>query len=243
MEILRIISPNNEPIPVDYAIYPSLLDAYLRYKRNDDDETFDSLFDKINKVKSDQTEFQQKGSEFEGLVNDAIDGKPLTIAADPLYYATEHFQFKIEIVEELKRKLMHATEKQKYMEVVIHTHLGNVKLYGIVDYDFPNMVVDLKGTENYKCNKYEKSTQHPIYSLIRHLNGRPIEAFKYRASNYDKVFQETYIPTENMFTKLMLTVFEFINFINHFKPNITDEKIFGGKTGSIKATIEVPEVR
>lgn len=243
MEILKVVSQNNEPIPVDYAIYPSLLDAYLRYKKNDDDETFDSLFDKINKVRSDQTEFQQKGSEFEGLVNDAINKDPLTIAVDDRHYATEHFNFKIEIIEKLKRKLIHATEKQKYMEVIIHTHMGNIKLYGIVDYDFPDMIVDLKGTENYKCNKYEDSTQHPVYSLIRHLNGRPIKGFKYLVSDYDKVFQETYIPSDNMFIKLILTIFEFINFINHFKLNITDEKIFGGKKESVTAPVEVSEIR
>jgi len=241
MEFLKVISTDNNPVPIDYAIYPSLLDAYLRYKKNDDDETFDSLFDKINKVKTEQTEAQLKGVEFEMAINSKLKG--LSLLQDNDSYITGDFTFKIDLIDKIVERLQFSTSMQKYMEVIIHTHVGNIKLYGIVDYDFPEMITDLKTTSNYKCNKYEDNTQHSIYSLIRKLKGKPLKAFKYLVTDFEKVYQETYIPTDNMFNKLMLTIFEFINFINHFKTNITDEKIFGSETRSIKSTIALPEVR
>lgn len=230
MEILPVISTDGSSIPISYAIYPSLLDAFLRYKKHDDDETFDSLLDRINKTKHEQTESQLKGVEFESTINEELAVQKLGFV-DSMYQRKEGLinGFKIETVDELVRRLMHNTGAQKYMEVIIHTHLGNIKLYGIVDYEFPDMIVDLKGTDNYKCNKYKDSTQHPVYSLIRHLKGTPIKQFKYLVSDYENVFQETYIPSQNMYDKLMLIIFEFIAFIERYKANITDMKVFGGR--------------
>jgi hypothetical protein len=219
-------------IKVDYAIYPSLLDAYLRFKRKDDDETFASVFDKINKVQSEQTEHQTKGIEFEALVNDVIgqlnSKVHLTIIEEDDHYITNNFKFKVDVVDKIANKLRFATSQQEYMEAIIPSHVGNIKLYGIVDYDYPEMIADLKTTSNYKCNKYKDNAQHGTYSLIRELNKKPIKGFKYLVSDFDKVYQETYIPTKNMHEKLMFTVFEFISFIEYFKNYITDTKIFGG---------------
>lgn len=221
-----------ESVKVDYAIYPSLLDAYLRFKRRDDDETFTSLFDKINKVAQiEHTEHQAMGIEFEHCVNDVIDGFKCAGLTDPViednHYITNNFKFKVDVVDKIANRLSRAIKKQEYMEAIIPTHLGNIKLYGIADYSFPEMLTDLKTTSYYKCNKYKDNTQHSTYSLIREVNGNPIKAFKYLATDFDKVYQETYIPNEVMHQKLMFTIFEFISFIEYFKKRITDVKIFG----------------
>jgi hypothetical protein len=218
---------------INYAIYPSVLDAYLRFKRKDDDETFQGVFNKINHVKTEQTEQQAMGEEFEGCVNDMITciktgGYSLTLHKDG-YYLTKNFKFKADLVEKIASKLEHVSKKQEYMEAIIPSHLGNIKLYGISDYTFPEMITDLKTTSNYKCNKYRDHAQHPCYSMIRELNGNPLKAFKYLVSDFDKAYQETYIPTPVMHQKLMFNIFEFINFIEYFKKYITDTKIFGGK--------------
>ena len=184
MDILKVVSTDNAPITVDYAIYPSLLDAYLRYKRNDDDETFDSLFEKINKIKTEQSDAQLKGVEFEMAINSKLKG--LSLLREDDLYKTGDFAFKVDLIDKIAERLQSATSMQKYMEVIIHTHVGNIKLYGIVDYDFPEMITDLKTTSNYKCNKYEDNTQHPIYSLIRKLNAKPLKAFKYLVTDFEK---------------------------------------------------------
>lgn len=218
---------------VNYAIYPSVLDAYLRFKRKDDDETFQGVFNKINHVKTEQTEQQLMGVEFEQCVNDMITSlqtAEYSLTLDNAgNYITKNFKFKAQIIDKIASKLQHVVKKQEYMEAIIPSHVGNIKLYGIADYSFPEMITDLKTTSNYKCNKYKDHTQHPSYSLIRELNGNPLKAFKYLVSDFDKAYQETYIPTPMMHQKLMVNIFEFINFIEYFKNYITDTKIFGGQ--------------
>jgi hypothetical protein len=209
---------------MEYSIYPSLLDAYLRFKRHDDEETFQSLFDKINRVETEKTEAQLRGVEFEQLINKVIDGNECSFLND--HYLTDNFRFNIELVKAIANKLSGAIQRQEYMEAIMKTHAGKIRLYGIADFSFPEMLADLKGTSNYKYCKYKDNTQHPTYSLIKKLNGSPIKAFKYVASDFDKMFIETYIPSENMHDKLMITVFEFIRFIEHFRKHITNDKIF-----------------
>jgi len=237
MEILAAISPDGKEVPFDYAITPTLLNAYLRFKDADDDETFESLINKINGVKGESVDAILKGIAFENTINDLIDGNKdrIDVSDDNQHFIVnwkgddeERLLLNAPLVNGIAERLKFNTGKQKYMEAIIHTHVGNIKLYGIVDYDYPEMVVDLKGTDKYKCGKYEDNTQHPVYSLIRKLNDRPIKAFKYLVSDYTREYQETYIPTEQMYQKLMLTIYEFIAFINHFKKHITNTKIFGG---------------
>ena len=203
---------------VDYAIYPSLLDAYLRYKRNDDEETFISLFNRINKVPQDEVpEHVLKGIEFEKLVNTVLSGEKIDI------------ELHSDVLEKITNKLSNQIGSQKYEETILVTPYGNIKLYGIIDFDFPEMITDLKTVVSYSYGKYKDYCQHQCYSLIRHQNGKPIKAFKYLITDFKKVYQETYIPTPIMYDKLMFTIYEFIAFINHFKKFITNEKIFGGE--------------
>lgn len=209
---------------VDYAIYPSLLDAYLRYKRNDDEETFISLFNRINKVPQDEVpEHVLKGIEFENLVNAlVVDGLP-----DDFYDAGDNDL--TPLARKMAGKLEKSSAIQKYEETILVTPYGNIKLYGIIDFDFPEMITDLKTVVSYSYGKYKDYCQHQCYSLIRHQNGNPINAFKYLITDFKKVYQETYIPTQIMYDKLMFTIYEFIAFINHFKKFITNQKIFGGE--------------
>lgn len=214
---------------VNYAIYPSVLDAFLRYKKRDDDETFNSLFEKINKFKTPQTEQQSKGIEFEKCVNAVIDKEYVDTDETGAFYLSGGFQFKIEVIDELASKLGSCTKRQEYLHAVIETPYGLVRLYGLPDFSFPEMLADLKTTENYKCNKYKDNTQHPMYSFIKSLRGFPIKAFKYVVSDFERNYQETYIPTEKMHKMLLLTIYEFINFIEYYRSHITDIKIFGGE--------------
>jgi len=217
---------------VDYAIYPSLLDAYLRYKRNEDEETFISLFDRINKVKQEEVpEHVIKGIEFERLIGEVINSNHTHqhefLKKDSEIYKANEFEFNATVVNKISDKLLRRTSEQKYEEALFETPYGNVKLYGIIDYDYPEMIVDLKTVVSYSCGKYKDYAQHQCYALIREKNGNPIKAFKYLVTDFKKVYQETYIPSKIMFDKLMFTVYEFIAFINHFKKYITNKKIFG----------------
>jgi hypothetical protein len=218
----------------DYAIYPSLLDAYLRYKRHDDDDTFAALFDKINKAPTEQTDVQRKGVVFEQCVNDLIEGKSVASCPASTHYVCGQFLFKIELINKIADKLRNCKKKQYYIESIMTTKVGKIRLYGIADYAFDQMIVDLKTTGNYKINKYTDSkdlkyTQHLVYSKIRKEMGKPLDAFKYVVSDFENDFQETFIPTQTADTKLMQIIFEFVAFINYYKANITDGTVFGGR--------------
>lgn len=216
MEFIPVISSTGQAIKADYAINPTLLDSYLRFKRKDDDETFDSLMCKINGIKQELApevmEVIQKGIDFEDTINQALQGGEIE---------------KTFITDKIVAKLTHCTGQQVYQEAFIHTPYGIIKLYGIIDYDFPEMIVDLKTVVHYSCGKYSDYSQHPMYSLIRELKGNPLKAFKYLITDFNRVYQETYIPSNHMYMVLMQNVYEFIAFINHFKPHITNTKIFG----------------
>lgn len=221
-----------------YAIYPSLLDSFLKYKKADDDETFAYLLDKINKVKTEQTEQQLKGIEFENLVGLVINANKThqhdLLKQDHEVYETDNFEFKAGLVNKIADKLRGRQMEQNYIEAIINTKVGRIKLYGIVDYRFEDMIVDLKTTGNYKINKYTdtkdwKYTQHLIYPLIRKTMGNPVKAFKYVVTDFENDYQETYIPTEAMDIKLMQLIYEFVAFIEYYKPNITDYTVFGGR--------------
>lgn len=220
MEFISVSQPKDgSQIKYDYAITPTLLDAYLRFKRKDDDETFISLMDKLNGIKQELApevqQIIQNGIDFEELVNQSLNGMQVDT------------KLGAEVMARITAKLAHNTGQQIYQEAYIHTPYGIIKLYGILDYDFPEMITDLKTVAHYTCNKYIDYSQHPMYSLIRQLNNKPIRAFKYLITDFKKVYQETYIPSEHMFTVLMSNVYEFIAFINHFKPHITNTKLFG----------------
>lgn len=217
---------------IKYQIYPSLLDAYSRFKRNDDEETLNSLLDRINKVETERPEHVLKGIDFEECVNSAIDslrnGKKDEIPYDILT-GMLHSVFDADVVIDAAHKLQNATKKQEYIEAVVETQVGLVKLYGIIDYRFPDMIADLKGRELYNYGDYSDHAQHPCYSLISKTNGTPIKAFKYVISDYKNVFVETYIPNDNDESKFLRLVVEFCQFIEHMKKFITNKKIFGEK--------------
>lgn len=215
---------------IDYALYPSILDSYMFFKKRDDDETFQSLFDKINKVKTDQTEEQLMGVEFEDCVSNRINelkGMPVLNNLEGCQYITTNFKFNYDLINGIASRLQHSIKQQEYLEAIIPSHLGNIKLYGFSDFTFPEMIADLKTTKSYKCSKYKDHFQAPAYSMIKHINGQPIKAFKYLVSDFERVYLETYLPKENTYRKMMSTIFEFISFINYFKNYITNEKIFG----------------
>jgi len=225
MEFIPVSQPKDgTQIKYDYAVNPTLLDAYLRFKRKDDDETFETLMCKINGIKLELPEEVQetinKGIEFEELVNRLLD------RADDKSWFSDAIG-NIGIAMAIQNKLQYNSGMQVYQEAFLKTPYGIIKLYGILDYEFPEMIVDLKTVAHYSCNKYAEYSQHSMYSLIRELNNKPIKAFKYLITDFKKIYQETYIPNKQMYIGLMQNVYEFIAFINHFKPAITNNKIFG----------------
>lgn len=222
---------------INYQIYPSLLDSYARFKRHNDEESLNNLLATINKEPRVRSEQALKGIAFEECVNASIDlmnSGSNELRVVKIFDGGESFEFNPEVIRQAAGRLKNATQKQEYIEAVIDTPVGNVKLYGIIDYRFPNMIADLKGSENYSYGQFEDHAQHTCYSIISKANGQPISAFKYVISDYRNVFVETYIHSQNAENKFISLVVEFCRFLDHMKKFITNGKVFG------KEELELP---
>lgn len=196
----------------NFAFYPTLLDSYRYYLDNIEDErNFHDLIDKINRVKKETTEEQSKGILFESMVNDLIDG--ILVESD---------LFDNELLVKISGKLSKSTGKQVFKETIIDTKYGKVKLYGIFDYEFTQMIADLKTTTNYKSCKYINNFQHKFISLI----DWSIPYFSYVVTDFKHMFIETYKLDNKVRENAVNEVENFIEFIGRHSSLITDQRIF-----------------
>lgn len=210
-----------------YAFYPTLLDSYFRYKKGEDELSFNQLFDKINKVPQEVIDEEAeknrlKGIAFEGLLNSIITTENTHLVDDTFVF--EAFEFSKDLVLKVYDKLNRCSNIQHYQEKVIETPRGNVLLYGIFDYKFPEMTVDLKGVKSYNYGKYKDNMQHKFASLIS-----DDKEFNYVVTDYEYMFIENYWLTDKIRKQAIKDIVEFIDFIEHFKKYITDTKIFGNE--------------
>jgi len=214
-----------------YQFYPTLLDSFRYWKDHEEDEsTFNALIDKLNGVKVEQTLDNLKGIAFEALINEMI-----TIKSDlvPLpnngIYEFNEFEFNQIIVDKVFNKLKRCTDIQFRLNGIVSTSKGNVRLYGIFDYGFPEMTADLKTTSNYglktkdskKVKKYEDNFQHKFTSLL----SENIE-FNYVITDFNYLYIENFKLGEELNKSTILEIEEFIDFINIYKHLIKNSKVF-----------------
>lgn len=209
-----------------YAFYPTLLDSYFRYKRGEDELSFIQLFNKINQIPEEIVDEELehnrlKGIHFEALINAIISGCDEAVQENGVYHSGG-FEFNKKIVDKVANKVMMCSHKQYYQERIIETSKGKVLLYGIFDYKFPEMTVDLKVIKSYSYGKYKNNMQHKFASLIS-----DDKEFNYIATDCDYMFIENYWLNDKVRNQAIKDIEEFIDFINHFKKFITDKKIFG----------------
>lgn len=204
------------------SVYPTLIDSfYWLEKMNFREDKLQELIDKINRVP--QKEFPlaaKKGVQFENLVNDILDKKQVNKQGD--FYLCEDFHFKTDIVDKIANKLVNAKQKQKYIQKIVPSEIGNIKIYGFVDYAYPEMHVDLKTTGKYQIGKFKDNNQHKCYSLIE-----PIKQFNYLVTDFDRVYTETYVINKTMHDEFMHSTLKFNKFLESNRHLIINEKIFG----------------
>lgn len=212
---------------IKYAIYPTLLDSFYWYKRGYNEKQ--ELIDKINRVKTEMPEAAKKGVEFEGVINMLLKAKCNPLLMNVEYYQTENFVFKTEIVNRIAQKLINATKQQEYIEAIIETPVGGIKVYGFIDYSYPDMFVDLKTTGSYKKDKYKINNQHKCYPLLAQINGRPVSKFNYLVTDFQQMYIEPYIHNSSMTDEFICNLVEFTEFLEAHRELITDKKIFNLK--------------
>lgn len=210
-----------------YALFPTLIDSFYWYKRGYNEKQ--ELIDKINRVKTEMPEAAKKGVEFEGVINTLLKGKCHPLLMDVEYYQTENFVFKTEIVNRIAQKLINAEKQQEYIEAIVQTTVGGIKVYGFIDYSYPDMFVDLKTTGSYKKDKYKINNQHKCYPLLAQINGRDIKKFNYLVTDFQQMYIEPYNHNSSMTDEFIFNLVEFTEFLEVHRGLITDKKIFNIK--------------
>jgi len=194
---------------INYSLYPTLLDTFYWYKIKGN---IDELLNKINRVKTPMAEAALKGVAFETAVNDALDGVK----------TIDHY-FDQDLINRVASKLQNHTKKQEFIQRVIPTGIGNVKLYGFVDYTYPDKYIDLKTTGKYSDGKFKNNNQHGCYSLISpHIN-----EFHYLVTDFSKLYIESYVPDKAIKDQTIFNITEFCEWLEANRDKITDTKIFG----------------
>lgn len=209
-------------------------------------KSFQSLIDSINRVPFDN-EAVAKGTAFNEVVDCIVenrksdkievarvyeqtgyDGEPLNghLAALDAKIGERTFSFPIGIVMEFADYFKGAST-QVYVEGVLPTCFGNVKLYGYVDELLPLSVHDIKTTGRYSVGKYKRNWQHIVYPYCLGCMGNSVSVFEYNITDFKETYTETYVFDKERDTKrLREEAEELIVFLRDNKDLITNEKIF-----------------
>lgn len=168
----------------NYAIYPSLLDAYVWMQAAEDGEQYGQrkreLMDKLCRVPQPPSAAAARGT----ALNELVDGFLRNAPIDPQqpfsarmdvsmgYAGAEkvwtcdidgfRFAYGDSVVERLVQTVQGCIA-QPYLEAEIATDHGSVRLYGYADYVSGAEVIDLKTTNNYTPHKYRDHWQHLVY--------------------------------------------------------------------------------
>lgn len=212
---------------VSYSLYPTLLDAFWWARKLDNPLKWQELIDKINRVPKEFPLAAMKGVQFEEVINNILKGMKVKPNSDG-NIETKDFFFDYSIVNKVANKLQYAKKQQEFIQGVIDTPKGKVKMYGFIDYSYPNMLVDLKTTGNYKPGKFKNNYQHKAYPLLANLGGGKIDRFNYLVTDFNHMYVEPYEPNQSMYEELVHDTCLFIDFLEENRGIITDTKIFGG---------------
>lgn len=212
------------------------------------EQQYQSFIDTLNRVPFD-SEAADKGTAFNEIVDCLIehrnsdkvkiekiyssavnDDTPSTLVALQATYHNREFTFPIELCREFANYYKGAITQQ-YVEALLPTSFGLVKLYGYIDELMPHSVHDIKTTGSYYVGKYKKHYQHLVYPYCLMESGNEITAFEYNIAeigkNNYKTYTESYVfNPERDIPVLRNTCEELIRFILDNKLLITNQKLF-----------------
>lgn len=252
---------------LNYQFYATLLDAYQDFLCSDKiyneywgfsenpphtEEEFhekkrQDLLDRINRVPFD-SEKADRGTAFNEIIDCMIlnqksdkmeiysNRETRTITAE---YNSRIFTFSIDICKEFADYFAGAIP-QMFVEAVLPTKYGNVKLYGYLDELMPMCVHDIKSTGKYSSFKFKEHWQHRVYPYCLNENGIYVNDFEYnillinerKSGDTYETFTENYTyEPERDIPLLTAHVEGLIEFIEAHRDVITDLKIFNQHTG------------
>lgn len=207
------------------------------------------LIDKINRVQTEPSEAASKGTALNEIVDSFVtrrrservtmcgDKSNDTIHAEIDGFA---FNFSYKFVEEVAGYFANAIPQVR-VDATIDTKYGIVGLYGYIDYLRYNHVYDMKTTKTYTYGDHEDGMQRYVYPYCLLESGMvtDVQDFEYtcyqwrgggkREPNlYGIQYKEVYTYDHEHAKLVIKQVCErFIEFLELYKDDITDKKVFG----------------
>ncbi len=193
---------------IRYRIYPTLLNAFLRYERRaaltaDEAEPKQELLDRINRVPQPTTAPQQRGIDFESAL---VTGEGQEV-------------FPEMILDRMRRQLPRRYRTQVYVKAVVR---GDIEIYGMVDVLGGNRAIDIKTTARYEPPKFHLNPQN-LYLLGLHTWG--VDQLDYLITDFKDVYVESYRYDTYDFEPLLDGLVRFSSFLEENRPLITDKKV------------------
>lgn len=120
---------------------------------------------------------------------------------------------------------------QKYVEGILPTAFGDVKLYGFIDELMPLSVHDIKTASQYSVGKYKRNSQHLVYPFCLIQMGNDVRTFEYNVAVIGKYNYETFTESYEFNSERDIPILQqrcedFIRFVNENRELITDKKLF-----------------
>lgn len=230
--------PNYQVLPKaveqpKYNIYPSLLDSFSWYLKNESDTATKEFIDRINRVPQPYSEAADKGTKFNLLTDYLIGGRipeGWTQQGEeyvcPASGEAPEFRFPTEIADAIAEEVM-GSVTQVFCECYIPTGRGVVRIYGYCDNVIGNTVIDQKTiSKAYEFPKFLHNWQHVVYPFALNEMGVKVDTFTYLITDFKTINKEDYIYNPDTDRRrLMAHVDRFIDFLESVRPLITDPKI------------------
>jgi len=182
-----------------FYISPTFLDSFAYYQKADDDHVDvkrQELIDRLNGITV-TTEAMQKGTDFESLLCNYIDGRA----------TLDDWNALTPVIKEMAGYVRGGIRQ---MRVGVHL-LPDVTLIGYIDFLNRGTVYDVKTTGKYEFPKFLHKNQHLMY--LAALRQQKIDTFKYLVTDFKDCFIETYHWQDSMIDELRGRVNAFFDYL------------------------------
>lgn len=187
--------------PINYRLYPTLLNSYDRYIQHRLAE--DDLIDRINRVPVPQTQAQATGVSFEDAVIKGVNEE----------------EFDPDILQRVRSLLPRPMVKT---QVYCEYQLNDALIYGYVDVIGKILAVDIKTTKLYIPGSFAESHQNFYLPALR---SKGIRTLRYVITDFTEVYQEDYGQSVDL-SYQEDQIKSFCAFLEEHRKRISDLRIF-----------------
>lgn len=209
----------------DYNLYPTLLDSFRFFKRNENEGALQEFLDKLNRVPIQPNDAMQRGNAFEKNLTLMLKNQDIGTSPEGLVRCHD-VDVSRDLIQRFAARLQ-GSVMQVFVETFCECSYGRVRLYGFVDNIIRDTAVDVKTTGKYEFPKYLHSFQRPVY--LKALEGSGVDRFDFLITDFREMYVESYRLTSDDWDRTVSEVNDLVGFIEDNRDKITTSKIFGAR--------------